>query len=95
MALNPEHHWLLSKKVFQERVQQYQNNLQAGFPLWHLNPTGELESGLHMRKRGACRMKPHVSCLKLLRNEAVGLETVPQTERVERDETGKKSWMRL
>lgn len=38
MAVNPEHCWLPSKKVFQENVQQYQNNPQAGFPLWRLNP---------------------------------------------------------
>lgn len=36
IALNPKRLWLPSKKVFQETVQQYQNNLQAGFPLWRL-----------------------------------------------------------
>lgn len=36
VALNSKRPWLPSRKVFQEMVQQYQNNLQAGFPLWRL-----------------------------------------------------------
>lgn len=51
VALNPEHPCRWVGKVFQDSVQQYQNNLQAGFPLWHSNPTEEWESGLHVRRK--------------------------------------------
>lgn len=71
MALNPEHPPSPSKKVFQEGVQQYQNNLQAGFPLWRSNPAGERESGLHMRKAKTLESRDTA-----LKNESVGAEFV-------------------
>lgn len=76
-ALNPEHCWSPSKKVFQENVQQYQNNPQAGFPLWRSNP---FLSGDEKKKGiwAACEeeMRDKESWDTALKNEYVNSELV-------------------